>query len=729
MTRRLLLLPLTAALLLRASSPAAWELSTFADFIKGTFDGVSLGRDGKLSIAPTLTTLFASGQQAIWTVATAPDGAIYAATGHRGRVFRVEPSGASSLLWTADRPEVFAITVDSRGVVFAGTSPNGKIWRIENGRATEYFDPKSKYIWALAMGSDGALYAGTGDEGRVFRVTAARQGDEYYATGQANVTGLMLDSTGALLAGTEPNGILYRITARNRAFALYDSNLPEIRAIATGPNGSVYAAGLGGALAKKTRPVPQDQNTTPDATPTFSTSITVTAQAGEIKPTTPELKAPAAPAATAAAATEVTGVERSAIYRINADNTVDTLWSSKEENVYDILADPSGALHFATDVNGRVYQLTPDRKLTLVVETREQEATRLLRSPGGLLVATANTGKIYKLDPVAGRGTWESPVFDASSAARWGKLRWNAAGTTSIRLRSGNSLRPDNTWSAWSEPLTDSKGAQIPSPNARFLQLKAELTGASATMNGIAAAFLPQNNPPLVRSITVLAQPGTTTTRGAGNASASGANSPYTITVTDTGDAAPTASTGTPTQTLTRASVQQLIISWQADDPDGDRLVYDLDLRGEGESTWRSLRKQLHDNSWTIDGDSLADGRYYFRVTASDREINPPPTAREMDLESSPVLIDNTPPAIRVQSSTRSDIAFDATDSASPLRRAEWSIDAGPFTPIAPVDGVLDSPTEQFRLHLEALAPGEHVVLLRVADAGGNTTLARVMLR
>ena len=59
----------------------------------------------------------------------------------------------------------------------------------------------------------------------------AGKGEEYYATGQSNVTGLMIDQQGRLLAGTEPNGILYRITAKDKAFVLYDSSLPEIRAV------------------------------------------------------------------------------------------------------------------------------------------------------------------------------------------------------------------------------------------------------------------------------------------------------------------------------------------------------------------------------------------------------------------------------------------------------------------------------------------------------------------
>ena len=44
----------------------------------------------------------------------------------------------------------------------------------------------------------------------------------------------------------------------------------------------------------------------------------------------------------------------------------------------------------------------------------------------------------------------------------------------------------------------------------------------------------------------------------------------------------------------------------------------------------------------------LADGKYYFRVIASDREVNPPATAREAQMVSAPVMIDNTPPMVTV---------------------------------------------------------------------------------
>jgi hypothetical protein len=487
-------------------------------------------------------------------------------------------------------------------VLFRSTSPDGRIHRIENGRATVYFDPQAKYIWALAVGPDGALYAGTGADGKVFRITGPNQGGEYYATGQVNVTGLLFDAQGRLLAGTEPNGILYRITGKDRAFALYDSTLPEIRAIASGPDGSVFASGLGGAVAHKIQGAQQNGAAQPDAG-TATTSITVTADAGgDLKPAAPEAPKnaaaqPAQQTPAAAPALELANVEKSAIYWIHADNTVDTLWSSKEENVFDVLPSPDGSLLFCTDKYGRIYRFSADRKLTLVAELQDAEAVRLLPWNGSTLVATANLGRLHRFGAAPAAGTYESPVFDAGSVAKWGRLRWSGSGVA-IATRSGNSLRPDGSWSDWSAALPDASGTQVASPNARFLQFKAVL-GGGAFLDNLSAAYLPQNNPPVVKSITVLSQQAPApAAKSAGSATNPASPSvSFSVSVTDTGDAGPSPSTGTPTQTISRAVVQQILVAWQADDPDSDRLAYQLDYRGEGEREWRNLRRNLHDTS------------------------------------------------------------------------------------------------------------------------------------
>ena len=702
-------------------------MSSFTEFVRGRFENVALSRGGQLSLAQRFDSVFSSTEPFLWSVAQTSTGDIYAGTGNRGQLYRIDPAGKSSLVWTAPEPEIFAVAADSKGVIYAGTSPNGKIYRIENGKATEYFDPKSPFIWALAIAPDGALFAGTGNQGNVYRITAPNSGELYYATGQANVTGLAFDREGRLLAGSEPNGILYRITAKDKAFVLYDSNLPEIRAIASDPDGSIYAVALGGSVAHKTQNATTGGASSPlTGTPSVSTSITVTAEGaqagGDIKPpAAPEIPkpqpAPAAQTQTSSATVDLTGVERSAIYKIHTDHTVETLWSSKEENVYDLLA-LNGELVFGTDVNGRIYRFSADRKLSLIEQTNEAEITRMFRVGNSVLAATGNKGAIYRLsDSPAAKGSYESPVYDTGSVARWGHLNWMGSGPVKLSTRAGNSLRPDRTWSDWADA-----SASVSSPNARYVQWKADLT-PNSKIDSVSIAYLPQNNPPAVHSITVLSnsQPAATNTKAASAAAAA-----YSITVTDTGDAGPATSTGTQIQTITRAASQNLIVTWQADDPDGDKLVYSLFFRGEGERDWKPLKLNIHENSFTIDGDALADGRYSFRVTASDREVNAP--GLEAELESSPVLIDNTPPGIFWTLPPQNTFEFSVTDATSTLKRCEYSIDAGPWIPISPVDGFLDSKSARFRLDLSARPPGEHVLVIRAIDSGNNAGLAKIIL-
>ena len=96
-----------------AAGTATWEMSSYDDFIQGRFRDIALDRDGNLRLSRKLDTLFSSDQPAIWTIARTSDGTMYLGTGHRGRIFRVEPNGTHSLYWQADSPEVFALAVDS----------------------------------------------------------------------------------------------------------------------------------------------------------------------------------------------------------------------------------------------------------------------------------------------------------------------------------------------------------------------------------------------------------------------------------------------------------------------------------------------------------------------------------------------------------------------------------------------------------------------------------------
>jgi hypothetical protein len=739
----------TACLL--ASSTASWEMSTFTDFSKGRFTGLALSRDGRITLSPRLNTVLASDQPAIWAVAQAPDGSLYVGTGHRGRIYRVQPSGKSDVVWTSPQPEIFALAVGPDGALYAGTSPDGRVYRIHKGKATEYFNPQSKYIWALAFGKDNALYVGTGDQGKIFRVTRAGAGEVWYETGQSHVTAFAFDNDSRLLAGSEPNGLLYRISGKDKAFVLYDANLPEIRSITVAPDGAVYAAALGGGLEQRTQAAATAAQTAgqPGGTPTTTTTITVTdeTQAGpELEPKPAEAPKTAAPPATIAPGTvvytapqaAVTGVEKSAVYRINPDDTVETMWTSKEENAYDVLL-RGNELILSTDAEGRVYRVAPDRRVTLMVQTNEGETTRLVSSGDSILAATGTTGKLVRLGPEpSARGVYESPVHDAGSVARWGQMSWRGErlGNAQLvfRTRVGNSARPDRTWTEWSEPLSDPARASVTSPNARFIQWRAEFASngvASPSLTGVTVSYLPQNNPPAVRSINVTTQ---IAPDGAAKSAVPAQNTmaTYSVTVTDTGEAGASTLSGTPTQTVSRGLSQQIQLSWHADDPDGDRLTYGVYFRGEDESQWKMLRTNFAESMLTLEGDVLADGKYLFRIVASDKQSNAGSTAREAELVSAPILFDNTPPTVTAtvkRTGMAVEVTVEARDVTSSLRRAEYSLDAAAWVPVEPVDGVIDGETERFVLRLDNVQPGEHIVVFRAFDSSNNAGLAKVVVQ
>jgi hypothetical protein len=144
------------------------------------------------------------------------------------------------------------------------------------------------------------------------------------------------------------------------------------------------------------------------------------------------------------------------------------------------------------------------------------------------------------------------------------------------------------------------------------------------------------------------------------------------------------------------------------------------------------LRSNFSETSLTLEGEVLADGKYLFRVVASDRQSNAQATSREAELVSAPVLFDNTPPVVRA--TARRDgsaviVEAEASDLTSGLRRAEYSLNATAWAPIEASDGIIDAMEERFTLRLPNVPPGEHLIVLRVFDASSNAGLAKVVVQ
>jgi hypothetical protein len=202
----------------------------------------------------------------------------------------------------------------------------------------------------------------------------------------------------------------------------------------------------------------------------------------------------------------------------------------------------------------------------------------------------------------------------------------------------------------------------------------------------------------------------------------------YSVTVSASGNAATPAS-GSETQALGSSGRQVLTVSWQAEDPDGDPLTAEVHFRGDDETAWKLLKEDIRESKLEIDSDALADGVYRFRVTVSDRRANPPGVAESTSRVSRTILVDHTPPQVRpVAVEGRQSARFEASDAASLLQQAEYSLDAGSWQPVYPDDGILDSRGESFTIRLGDLSAGEHLITLRVRDRAGNAGLGKAVI-
>lgn len=717
---------------LRASSTRVWELSDYADFLSGKLERLALDREGRLRAAPALSAVYQTDQSVIWSIAEDADGVVYFGTGHQGAVFSVSRQGEGKRIWKAPEIEVFALAAGPDGRLYAGSSPNGKVYRLDkSGKAEPFFDPGETYIWSLVFDRSGGLLVGTGGKGKIYRVDAEGKGELWFDSGQRHVMSLALDAQGRLLAGTDPAGILYRVESPRRAFALYDSDLPEIRSIAAARDGAIYFAAMGGGMERMLQSVQAAQAAAQQA---------AARQA-------PAVKAGAAPAQAAAAQTSATvsfaqptvsyGLERAAVLRLQPGRAVEKLWSSTEENVLGLLlkdAQGSQAV-FAGDRGGRIYEIDPRRRLSIAAQTDRPQITAMLRTAQGVLLGSAHGGGLLRLaNEPAPSGVFETAVHDSGGVSRWGRLSWQGTApegaSIAVRTRSGNSHRPDAAWSPWSAPVNEADGAAVASPDARFIQWQATLTGG-AVLDSVRLTYLPQNSRPVVKSVSVL--PEAAATDDDAKTAAADAASSYSITVSASGEvSAPVSSTQA--LELGRGPRRKLAVSWQAEDPDGDALRAAVAFRGEGETAWKTIERNIDAAKLTLDSDALADGRYRFRVTVDDGGVNPAGRALTDRKISAPVVIDHTPPRVRPAAqqpdAAGAGIRFEATDATSNLRSAAYAIDAGEWRPLNADDGVIDSPTESFTVKPDANpGGGERLIVLRVRDRAGNAGLGKALLR
>jgi hypothetical protein len=175
-------------------------------------------------------------------------------------------------------------------------------------------------------------------------------------------------------------------------------------------------------------------------------------------------------------------------------------------------------------------------------------------------------------------------------------------------------------------------------------------------------------------------------------------------------------------------------IQWQAqDENNGDKLEYTLYFKGAEEQKWKLLKKEITESSHEWNTEAVPDGDYQVKVVASDKISNPSAIALENEKTSEMFTVDNTAPRVkalgakRIDESQRYRIKSVISDTVSVVSSAHYSVDAGEWIPLLPVDGLFDSPEETVEFESESLERGEHTVAVKAVDYFGNTGSGKII--
>jgi hypothetical protein len=639
-----------------------------------------------VTLAPALVAKALDDAAAVWQTTTDRSGNVYVATGNQGRLYRIRttPSpvlrpSSPEVVFDSGAGEILALTSDASGTVYFGTTPDAKVYRIRPGGKPELLCATGEsYIFSLlaapiststSTSTSTFLFAATGERGKLLRIGPEGKATEIFTAGQAHLTTLTWLIPGKeLLVGTSPDGIVYRLSftasaVRPEVSVLYDTPLNEVKALAADAAGRVYIGANAG-----------------DDTDSDS------ARAG------------------------VFMIDRFGIRR--------WFWPAPDSMVFGLAFVPfststststsasSSSLLVATGKKGMVYELDTLGRASVRYRLKETQAICLTPLASGLRLGTGNPGKLYEAGAAyADSGFITSAPHDCANPALFGTLSFRAnvpAGTgLTFETRSGNSEKPDSTWSPWS-----SAAPQVASPSRRYIQWRCRFRTAfpnlTPELRRVDVYYRSANLAPVIKKLEI-AQPSL-------DDAVKGVNKP---------------------------SRQA---TWEATDSDSDSLSFELFFRGESETSWQRIGRDVTDNRFDLDTRSLPDGWYELRLVAGDKPTEPAGAALTAEKVSRPFLVDNTAPTVSgLKAGTPNPktglarVSFSAKDALSPIAAARVSVNAGDWVTLEPQDHVFDSGTETFsadvRLPSSVVGTPSFVVSVWVADAQGNVGAARTSVR
>jgi hypothetical protein len=161
------------------------------------------------------------------------------------------------------------------------------------------------------------------------------------------------------------------------------------------------------------------------------------------------------------------------------------------------------------------------------------------------------------------------------------------------------------------------------------------------------------------------------------------------------------------------------MVTWKAEDPDGDRVRVTAQFRPPSGAAWFTLAERISDPYYVFDARSLPDGVYRLRLTADDASSNPEGESERSVLELPDFAVDNTPPSLALSAAGAGKLAVSAED-ATAVQAVRYSVDGEPWSALSPPGWTPGS--MKFSAELAIPPGGPHWITVEAVDPFRNRT-------
>jgi hypothetical protein len=381
------------------------------------------------------------------------DGAVYFGTADGGQILRVKGNSAR-VVAKLDTILVTALTWSPRGKLLAGTMPDARVLEVDprSGKWKQLAELPAEHVWALHYHRGRKrIYAATGAPAKLFEIgPAGGKPTEYFAPEEKHLLCLAEDTKGNILTGGSDKAILYRVRGKKRASAIHDFDANELRAVTVAPDGTIHVAV--NKFPRKESGVPRF-----DRAEKGKEGTSFKPKPGKKPKVQPQDLRPGAKKG------------QGALYRIGTQGRVEELHTLGKGYFTDLVRDSDGAVWAADGTEGKVFMVLGRRAVTTVFDLDERQVLALAVSGKERYIGTGDAAAIYRVLPRPTKApAYESKVIDAKLPASWGVVQYRASAKLSLLSRSGNTAKPDDTWSDWSGANVQPESrAKLTSPASR----------------------------------------------------------------------------------------------------------------------------------------------------------------------------------------------------------------------------------------------------------------------